>query len=271
MTGLMPKGPRDARLGEKRAAIASWLAVHRFSSRQIVEALLRIQRNAAHKTLAAMVKDELIRSYPVAFAGGRVTVYGLTAHGQTHFNPDDTITRDWSSADRAAPGTILHSLAVQATHLQLLNMGYTNLPTPHQLITQARMHRDIGLQTPDLLATQPDGALCAIEVERWYKNPARYRAIVAGYLRMIKAKTISRVLYVAAAPCSPARFQKTIASLGYVMVAGRKHPVTAEHLAHFSFLQLMLSSHVTTDPHPEKNHHNKTVRSAHSVGAAQSP
>lgn len=271
MSGLLPKPERDARHSDKRLKISQWLSAHRFTSRRIIELLLGVERNAATKTLASMQRDGLLRKYSISFSGGVVPVYGLTPHGQSLLLPTENLAVELGALDRAAPGTILHALAVQTAQLHLQTIGYHDFVVPRDLILRSRSHRNLWLQTPDLLVVNVDGATVAIEVERWYKSPARYRAILAGYLRMLKAQTVGGVVYVAAAPCSPQRLRQTFSALDYVVIAGRQHRVTEEHLSHFSFLQLESVNHGQAPAHSQENHHHQAFCGPNPVGVASAP
>ena len=271
MSGLLPKSERDARHITKRFAIAQWLCAHRFTSRRVAELLLGVERNAATKTLASMHRAGLLRRYAIAFSGGVVPVYGLTPHGHSLLLPNDNTPSDLGALDRAAPGTVLHALAVQTAQLRLQRIGYRDFVTPRDLILRARSHRDRWLQTPDLLAVNLDGATVAIEVERWYKNPTRYRSILAGYLRMLKTQTVHGVVYVAADPCSPERLRQTFSALDYVVIAGRQHRVTVEHFSHFSFLPLESIEHGKALTHSKESHHHKTFCGSNPAGVASAP
>lgn len=271
MSGLLPKSERDARQITKRFAIAHWLSAHRFTSRRVTELLLGVERNAATKTLASMHRAGLLRQYAIAFSGGVVPVYGLTPHGHSLLLPEDNRAAELGALDRAAPGTVLHVLAVQTAQLRLQQIGYRDFVTPRDLILRARSHRDLWLQTPDLLAANRDGATVAIEVERWYKNPTRYRSILAGYLRMLKTQTVDGVVYVAADPCSPERLRQTFSALDYVVIAGRQHRVTAEHLSRFSFLPLVSLEHGKAPTDSKESHHHKTFCGSYPAGVASAP
>lgn len=271
MSRLLSKPERDARHLHKRLKISQWLAAHRFTSRRVVELLLGVERNAATKTLTSMERSGLLRRYSITFSGGTVPVYGLTPHGQSVLMPTANLVVEAGALDRAAPGTVLHALAVQMAQLHLQTIGYRDFASPRDLIVRARSHRNLWLQTPDLLAIDVDGTTVGVEVERWYKSPARYRTILAGYLRMVKAKTVDGVVYVAASPCSAERLRQTFSALDYVVIAGRQHRVTAEHLAHFSFLQLESANHGQAPARPQESHHHKTVCGSNSIGVASAP
>ena len=78
---------------------------------------------------------------------------------------------------------------------------------------------------PDAIATHPDGATIAIEVERTVKSVTRYSKIVTAHLGALKYHRWNKVYYLCPDPKVANRLRKIFGEISEVEFAGKMVPV----------------------------------------------
>lgn len=91
------------------------------------------------------------------------------------------------------------------------------------------------LRVPDAVATSPEGLTVAVEVERSAKTPKRYQAIMADYLQMRKAGTVSVVHYVCETDRLAAGLARLFQAIQTVNIKGVEVALKPEHYEAFKF------------------------------------
>lgn len=80
---ILQSADRKKRQLEKQHAVLRFLRQHLWSSQAILQDVMKLQsRQAAHKTLSQMQSEGLVRSHQYLALGGKLTLWGITAHGQ---------------------------------------------------------------------------------------------------------------------------------------------------------------------------------------------
>ena len=101
---------------EKRQKLLRFLREEIWSSSEVLQEVLGLSsRQATHKTLMQFVDAGLIRSHSFQALGGRVTLFGITPHGQLlAFNLNSEVPYSaYFEPSKIAEQTIRHSLDLQ--------------------------------------------------------------------------------------------------------------------------------------------------------------
>lgn len=238
MTHLLSLEQRRERVAEKRELVIDWLLAHGYSCRDVLEGVMHLQRNATNKTIASLVRDQAARIFVHESFSGPIRLVVPTAHGAMTYGQHLVTSGGVRDVERAALGTVLHALFVQRAQLRLLRDGYATRMAPRALAIEVDRNRTAWLRQPDVLMFDASHRVCAIEAERIFKNPSRYRVIMADYLRMVKLKTVDRVVYVTADAALAQRLAKLFQSFDFVEVDKQRLRVEPHHRAAFTFLSL---------------------------------
>lgn len=218
---------RKQRTEEKRQKIMEFISAETFTVTELVAELLGVSRQAAHKTLKAMEKAELIKLYNLDFElaqAGKQTIWGLTPTGALMAADLSDFQVDYYEAGRVAITTIAHSLAVQRVKVKGLSMGFTNWKSSRKMRQIADKDRTTWLQVPDAIATNTDGEIIAFEVERTAKTPKRYHEILNNYAEMFLDRTVSQVYYICPEKLTK-RLEMLFSKIETMTVKGQVQPV----------------------------------------------
>lgn len=231
---IQSRSAQSARIVEKRQAILAWLKGESFSTVPILAQVIGTAGNACWKSLKAMERDGLVQSHLLENHFGRLTIWGITAHGSAMAADPAEVDPDFSYFEpgRLSPLTIAHALDVQRARLQLQAQGWTDWRTDRQC-------RQMQLaKVPDALATDPDGQQVAVELERTIKTIKRYESIVSMYLQAIRNETLDRVLYLSPIPGVPQRLERLFHGIRAVPVQGSRVELQPQHYEKFTFAEL---------------------------------
>ena len=220
---------RKKRTEEKRQLILEFISGETFSTTEIIAKVLGVSRQAAHKTLKAMEKEELIKLYDVDFElaqTGKQTIWGLTPTGALlaidENSPDFKV--DYFEVGRVAAGTLAHSVAVQKVRATGMLKSWKDWIAGRKLRQMAVKDRATWLQVPDAVATSPSGVVTAFEVERSVKTPKRYEEILSSYAEMHLDRTVGEVLYICPEKIAP-RLKRLFENIQSMVVKGNIMPV----------------------------------------------
>ncbi len=198
--------------------------------------VLGIQRNAVHKTLASMEREGLVRSELVSRGFASLKLISLTPHGAAMaVDPADVGPGAfrYHEPGRVAESTLAHGIDCQLVRLALERAGWQGWKSDLQ------NHRDVAgnllLKAPDAIATDPEGSVVAIEVERTIKSKKRYETIISQYLQMVRTGTLSRVFYISFVPGVAARLEAIFNSIEAVPVKSQRVVLRDDHRTVFSF------------------------------------
>lgn len=225
---------REARRDEKRQAVLRFLRQHIWSSGSILQQVMGLcSRQAVHKSLASMERDQLIRRHSFRALGGLVTLWGITPNGQAHafeLGKEQPISACFEPS-RVSEQTIRHQLDIQWLRLRAEAAGW------HDWVDGDRIRGVVkGGKRPDGVATDTQGRQVAVECERTIKSTQRYQQILVWYLRAIKTGSIARVIWVSPTPEISQRVRTILSGIRVVSVAGQQVRVDPErHHANLLF------------------------------------
>jgi hypothetical protein len=185
---------RQQRALQKRAQVLRFLRQEIWSSQDILGGVMGVEsRTAAHKNLARMEGEGLLRRHRVeGLGGGSITLWGITSHGQAlAFDPlSELPVASYFEPNRVAEITIRHTLDLQRLRMQGERAGWKDWINGDRLPELLS-----GGKRPDAMATSPTGLKTAIEIERTIKTSKRYEQILASYLMSLKSEQIHQVVW----------------------------------------------------------------------------
>lgn len=211
---------RKKRQQEKQNAVLSFLRQHLWSSQNILQEVMHLEsRQAAHKTLSQLQGEGLVRSHQHLALGGKLTLWGITPHGQAmSFDPK---TEEPCSAyfepSRISEQNIRHQLDIQKLRVDAEVFGWHSWTDGDRLgglVKEAKR--------PDAIAKNAQGLNIAIECERTFKTIKRYEQILVSYLKLLRAGQIEKVVWVSPTQDMADRLHKMFTGIKYVKVAGQK-------------------------------------------------
>lgn len=211
---------REIRRAHKREAVISFLREHIWSTQDILQQVLMHQsRQATHKSLRKIEAEQLIRRHVYPHLGGKLTLWGITPHGQAMaFDPgNQKPISAYFEPSRIGEQGMQHHLDLQHLRLKAEGYGWKEWVDGDRI---GRVGKDG--RRPDAIALDPQGRLTAIECERTIKTLKRYDQILASYLRAIKVGTFSRVVWVAPTAEIAARLRVIITGIRSVNVSGQR-------------------------------------------------
>lgn len=194
MNLLAAPADRRARSEQKARAVLRFLRQEIWSSQGILGGVMGVEsRTAAHKNLARMEDEGLLRRHKVeGLGGGAITLWGITSHGQAlAFDPaTESPVASYFEPNRVAEITIRHALDLQRLRMQGERAGWKDWINGDRLPELLK-----GGKRPDAMATSPVGLKTAIEIERTIKTSKRYEQILASYLMALKAEQVHQVVW----------------------------------------------------------------------------
>jgi hypothetical protein len=215
---------RQLRALEKRQQVLRFLRQEIWSCQDILGDVMGVQtRTAAHKNLARMEAEGLLRRHRIEVLGGSaITLWGITSHGQAMaFDPaSETPVAAYFEPSRVAEITIRHELDLQRLRLKAERAGWTGWTNGDRLPELLK-----GGKRPDAMAISPEGLRTAIEIERTMKTSKRYEQILASYLMALKAEQLDRVVWLSPTEDFARRLRAIVLGLRSVTVQGRRFAV----------------------------------------------
>lgn len=227
---------RQQRAMEKRRQVLRFLRQEIWSCQDILGSVMGVQsRTAAHKNLARMEAEGLVRRHRIeTLGGGGLTLWGITSHGQAMaFDPEsEQPVSAYFEPGRIAEVTIRHELDLQRLRLQAERAGWTDWINGDRLQDLLK-----GGKRPDAMATSPQGLRTAIEIERTMKTSKRYEQILASYLMALKAEQLDRVVWLSPTEDFTLRLRAIVLSIRSVTIQGHRFPIDPQR--HHSRLTFM--------------------------------
>lgn len=191
---LLPPAERAARVAQKRATLLRFLRDELYTTATVVGQLLGLNsRQAVHATLTAMERDELVRRETATTpAGRRVTLWGITSHGQAYaFDPASEVPQErYFEPGRVGLTVLQHTLDLQTLRLQAESAGWTGWTLGDRMGKWAKNQ-----SRPDAIVTDPQGISWGIECERTIKTRKRYEAILKDRLLAIKQGAVNKIVW----------------------------------------------------------------------------
>ncbi len=221
--GLLGPAQRQARRAFKRGRVLRYLRQEVWSTQELLQRVMGLRsRQAAHATLCQMERESLVRRHLIATPLRRLTLWGITAHGQA-FAFDPQTERPLEAVFEPAKlglQNLEHALMVQEVRLRLEGKGW------HDWINGDRLPAlDNGDKRPDALVIDSDGRRVAIEVERTMKTLKRYRVVLLACLKAIRSGKYDRVMWVCPSQEMAERLKAVILSIEWVPLDGKKLPI----------------------------------------------
>ena len=225
---------RALRTSEKQCAVLRFLRQHLWSSQSILQKVMNLSsRQAAHKTLRQMQVDGLVNVHQYQAIGGKITLWGITAHGQgMAFDPscEEPVTR-YFEPSKVSDQSIRHQLELQNLRLVAESSGWNSWTDGDRLGILDKNNK-----RPDAIAIDDCGVICAIECERTLKTTKRYEQILISYLMLLKSGSISKVIWISPDEDIAVRLQKLITNIKFVRIAGQRIQIDpAKHHANLHF------------------------------------
>lgn len=230
MLPKMTSEQREQRSTEKREKIINFLASGEgFSTTAVICELLGCSQPVAHRVLSALVKTDQLKSETLQVEGRVTRLWGITPHGLGLAGIFDA---PFFELGRTNPQFVTHHTDTQRARLKAAAAGWTSW-TPGKLLYNQGLKK-----IPDALATNPDGELVAIELERTLKTPKRYADIISQHLQIIKAGRWGMVLYLTPSRVPSLALKAAIQRVTTVSVAGEKVQLERRHFDRFKFFDL---------------------------------
>ena len=232
---LLPPAERAARQAEKQKIVLEFLRDEIWTHGDVVAELLGFKsRQAGHKALSALARAGLVRQAKVETAWGRpVSIWGITSHGQAMAWPLDAEPPEnprTFEPSKIKPSTMAHHLDIQKARISAARSGWKGWQAGDAVFQKERK-----MKYPDAIATAPDGARVAIEVERTIKSKKRYSEIIVSHLLARRAGHYQRVMYRCPDPDLTARLARVFDSIKSVRYGAKSITLTDEHRQIFEF------------------------------------
>lgn len=233
---LAAPAARRARSEQKVRAVLRFLRQEIWSAQDILGGVMGVEsRAAAHKNLARMEDEGLLRRHKViGLGGGSITLWGITAHGQAlAFDPvTEAPVASYFEPNRVAEITIRHALDLQQLRLQAERVGWRDWINGDRLSELLK-----GGKRPDAMATSPTGLKTAIEIERTIKTSKRYEQILASYLMALKAEQVHQVVWLLPTDDLALRLRAIVLGIRSVTVQKQRFAVDPQkHHGRLAFL-----------------------------------
>jgi hypothetical protein len=233
---LAAPAARRARSEQKVRAVLRFLRQEIWSAQDILGGVMGVEsRAAAHKNLARMEDEGLLRRHKVmGLGGGSITLWGITAHGQAMaFEPaSEAPVASYFEPNRVAEITIRHALDLQRLRLQAERAGWRNWINGDRLPELLK-----GGKRPDAMAISPFGLKTAIEIERTIKTSKRYEQILASYLMSLKSEQVHQVVWLSPTEDLALRLRAIVLGIRSVTIQRQRFSVDPQkHHDRLSFL-----------------------------------
>ena len=235
MNLLAAPADRRARSAQKVGAVLRFLRQEIWSSQDILGGVMGVEsRTAAHKNLARMEDEGLLRRHKVeGLGGGAITLWGITSHGQAlAFDPaTEAPVASYFEPNRVAEITIRHALDLQRLRMQGERAGWRDWTNGDRLPELLK-----GGKRPDAMATSPAGLKTAIEIERTIKTSKRYEQILASYLMALKSEQVHQVVWLSPTDDLALRLRAIVLGIRSVTIQKQRFAVDPQkHHGRLSF------------------------------------
>ena len=211
---------RVIRNEEKQSLVLRFLREVLWSTQDILQTVMKLQtRQAAHKSLKKMERQNLIKVHVCKVLGGKLTLWGITQHGQSlAFNLEsETPYSAYFEPNRISEQLIRHHLDLQLLRVKVEAIGWFNWKDGDRLGVLSK-----DTKRPDAIVINFEtGMKVGIECERTFKTQKRYEQILLSYLRLIKAGTVNEVVWVSPTRDFSRRLEILIKSIKHLKIAGQ--------------------------------------------------
>lgn len=210
---------RKKRKAEKQYLALRFLRQHLWSTQPILQVVLKLHsRQAAHKSLCQMEQAGLVRPHIFNALGGKLTLWGITAHGQVvAFIPEhEEPYSAYFEPSRISEQMMRHQLDLQMIRIKAEALGWENWLDGDRL---GNLENDA--KRPDATVLNESGLKVAIECERTFKTTKRYEQILLSYLRLIKSGEIKEVVWISPSTDFAKRLEVLIKSIKKLKLAGQ--------------------------------------------------
>lgn len=210
---------RKKRQSEKQTLVLRFLRQHLWSTQPLLQKVLKLgSRQATHKSLCQMELAGLVKSHIFNALGGKITLWGITAHGQVvAFNPEhEKPYTAYFEPSKISEQMMRHQLDLQMIRIKAEALGWSNWIDGDRL---GNLENDA--KRPDATVLNESGLKVAIECERTFKTTKRYEQILLSYLRMLKSGVIKEVVWISPSEDFSRRLKVLITSIKKLKVAGQ--------------------------------------------------
>lgn len=226
---------RTQRSNEKQYLVLRFLREALWSSQDILQQVMKLQsRQSAHKSLKKMERLGLIKSHVFNALGGRLTLWGITQHGQMLAFKVGTETpySTYFEPSRISEQLIRHQLDLHKLRVIAETSGWYDWKDGDRL---GKLNKDI--KRPDAISINNNNGLkIGVECERTFKTQKRYEQIFLSYLKLIKNNSINEVIWVSPTKDFSIRLEILIKSIKQFKIAGQTVKVEPQrHHKHIHF------------------------------------
>ena len=197
-----------------------------------IQRLLSVNYVTAHQVLTKLKKQSMLKSHQYHGLGGRITLWGITAHGlaMSYEDEEPLEKRPCFDSSKITLSTVNHTLGIQQAHIQAEKVDWTHWTNGKHLSGSPS-------KRPDAVAINPDQKKVAIEIELTIKTRKRYEQIMTEYLKAIKKEEYDHVVYLSTGVITP-RLEKFFRQIREVPVNGQRVSITDKHHSKFVFYTL---------------------------------
>lgn len=202
---LLPTTQARARQQEKIILVLRFLRTAIYSTSDILGELLGItHRSTILDSLKLMQQAHLVRSEQFSEMGNTITLWGITAAGQhLAIQGGEEPNHAVFNSSKISVSNLLHYLDMQRVHLRAQKSHWSNFQYVDRLRRQnpsPSQDRASAIR-PDLIATNPDGHIAALEMERTRKSEHRYKTeVIPGHVRNLNANQYEFVVWISRTP-----------------------------------------------------------------------
>lgn len=211
---------RRQRSNEKQYLVLRFLREVLWSSQDVLQHVMKLQsRQSAHKSLKQMESLGLIKHHVYDALGGRLTLWGITQHGQMlAFNlGEETAYSSYFEPSRVSEQLIRHQLDLHQLRISAEASGWSQWRDGDRL---GKLSKNV--KRPDAIAfNSKHGVIVGVECERSFKTQKRYQEILLSYLRLLRDQKLQEVVWVSPTDDFAKRLEVLIKSIKQIRSGGQ--------------------------------------------------
>lgn len=211
--------------------VLTFLRDETWSSAAVIREVMQCSPTQVTKTMQQLAKLRLVARHYVEESS--MAIWGITPHGLAHawINVDEMEARPHCEPSRMSALAVPHHLDVQLARLRAERAGWSDWKRD-ALLPKGMAKR------PDAIATDQQGNMVAVEVERHIKTLKRYESVLAAYLQAMRRGELSMVHYVTPSSALAERLKRVLGLVQAVPVMGQRVPLTDKHRSRFVITSL---------------------------------
>lgn len=226
----MTYAQKMARAEVKKQMLLQFLASGEvYTTTQMAARLLCCSTRAASTTLSSLSMARAVKFESHLVGSHKTTLWGITPHGLALAGKNDGAVFELG---RTNPAYIPHHIQTQSARLAALAAGWTDWQ-PGKLLYNTGLKK-----VPDALATNPEGEVVAVEIERHAKTLKRYEEVMGQHLQELSNRKWKYVHYLCPEVALASRIENIFSKIESVKVGSSKETIEQKHRDRFKFFQL---------------------------------